>query len=232
MSTLTPERWLEVSPYLDHVLSLPEAERPAWLDSFRTEKPELVDVLRSLLEEQRAVASEHFLENRPAPPTGTSLEGQKIGPYTLISPIGQGGMGSVWLAERSDGRFERRVAVKFLHLFLMGVEGVERFKREGRILAQLAHPHIAELIDAGVTPSGEPYLILEHVDGGPIHDYCDTHVLDVDARVKLFLDVLSAVAHAHANLVVHRDIKPSNVLVGSDGPGKTTRLWYRETSCG
>jgi len=108
MSTLTPERWLEVSPYLDHVLSLPEAERPAWLDSFRTEKPELVDVLRSLLEEQRAVAAEHFLENRPAPPTGTSLEGQKIGPYTLISPIGQGGMGSVWLAERSDGRFERR----------------------------------------------------------------------------------------------------------------------------
>ena len=153
MSTLTPERWLEVSPYLDHVLSLPEAERPAWLDSFRTEKPELVDVLRSLLEEQRAVAAEHFLENRPAPPTGTSLEGQKIGPYTLISPIGQGGMGSVWLAEGSDGRFERRVAVKFLHLFLMGVEGVERFKREGRILAQLAHPHIAELIDAGVTPS-------------------------------------------------------------------------------
>jgi serine/threonine protein kinase len=220
MSTLTPERWLEVGPYLDYLLSLPEAERSAWLDSFQTEKPDLADLLRSLVEEHHAVAAEHFLENRPAPPTGTSLEGQKIGSYTLISLIGQGGMGSVWLAERSDGRFERRVAIKFLHFSVAAHGGVERFRREGRIVGQLAHPHIAELIDAGVTPTGEPYLVLEHVDGQPIHEYCDDTALDVDARIKLFLDVLSAIALAHAHLIVHRDLKPSNVLVRNDGQVK------------
>ena len=129
-------------------------------------------------------------------------------------------MGSVWLAERSDGRFERRVAIKFLHIPLASQGVAERFKREGRILAQLAHPHIAELIDAGVTLSGEPYLVLEYVQGKQIDEYCDELMLGLDARITLFLDVLDAVAHAHANLVVHRDIKPPNVLVSSDGKVK------------
>jgi serine/threonine-protein kinase len=129
-------------------------------------------------------------------------------------------MGSVWLAERSDGRFERRVAVKFLHFSLIAQGGAERFQREGRILGQLAHPHIAELIDAGVTANGDPYLVLEHIEGEQVDDYCDRHKLDLNARIKLFLDVLDAVAHAHANLIVHRDIKPSNVLVRNDGQVK------------
>jgi serine/threonine protein kinase len=93
-------------------------------------------------------------------------------------------------------------------------------KREGRILGQLAHPHIAELIDAGVTERGEPYLVLEHVEGKPIDEYCDHHKLDVDSRIQLFLDVAAAVAHAHASLIVHRDLKPSNVLVTGDGQVK------------
>jgi serine/threonine protein kinase len=229
MATLSPERWQEISPYLDEVLSLPEGERAAWLNSFRAEKPELADLLFELLQEYRALAEQHFLERGPAVAVNSSLAGQTlagqiiagqtIGAYTLISPIGQGGMGSVWLAERSDGRFKRRVAIKFLH-FSVAVGSAERFKREGRILGQLAHPHIAELIDAGVTVSGDPYLVLEHIDGEDIDKYCDQHKLDVDARLKLFFDVLIAVGHAHSNLIVHRDLKPSNVLVSNDGQVK------------
>src|SRR4030095_12509997 len=128
--------------------------------------------------------------------------------------------GSVWLAKRSDGRFEGRAAVKLLNASLVGRAGEERFRREGSILARLAHPHIARLIDAGVSAAGQPYLVLEHVDGEPFDRYCDQRKLDVEGRLRLFLDVLAAVAHAHANLIVHRDIKPSNVLVDTDGQVK------------
>lgn len=140
-----------------------------------------------------------------------------IGPYSLVHKLGQGGMGQVWLAERSDGRFERQAAVKFLNVALMGQVGEDRFKREGAILGRFSHPNIAELLDAGVSSSGQPYIVLEYVEGKPIDRYCDQGALDVKARISLFLDVLGAVAHAHANLIVHRDIKPSNVLVNKDG---------------
>jgi serine/threonine protein kinase len=218
VSSLNPERWREVSPYLDQVLSLSEDERTAWMESLRIEHPSLADLVLELLQEHRTLAKAQFLEHSPIEAgREPSLAGQVIGAYKLISPIGQGGMGSVWLAERNDGRFERRVAVKFLHFSVAAQGGIERFKQEGKILAQLSHPHIAELIDAGVTASGEPYLVLENIEGEQIDEYCDRHKLDLNARIKLFLDVLDAVAHAHANLIVHRDIKPSNVLVRSDG---------------
>ena len=222
MSTLSPERWQEVSPYLDQVLALPEGEQGAWLEWFRIQRPGLAGLLQDLLEEHRALAQERFLEQQSPIHymNGASLAGTKVGAYTLVSPVGQGGMGSVWLAERSDGRFERRVAVKFLHFSVVAQGGAERFRREGRILGQLAHPHIAELIDAGVSANGDPYLVLEHIEGEQVDDYCNRHKLDVNARIKLFLDVLDAVAHAHANLIVHRDIKPSNVLVRNDGQVK------------
>ena len=137
-----------------------------------------------------------------------------------MSLIGQGGMGNVWLARRDDGRFEGRAAVKLLNASLVGRAGEERFRREGNILARLADPHIARLLDAGVSPSGQPYLVLEYVEGEPIDRHCDARSLGVEARLRLFLEVLEAVAHAHANLIVHRDIKPSNVLVGKDGQAK------------
>ena len=221
MSTLSPDRWQKISPYLDQALSVPEQERAAWFESFRLTRPDLADLLQDLLNEHCALAQKHFLEQglvslRSEP----FLAGQTIGVYKLLSPIGQGGMGSVWLAERSDGRFQRRVAIKILNFALAAQGLAERFRREGRILGQLAHPHIAELIDAGVTASGQPYLVLEYVEGAPIDEYCDRHALDVDARIRLFLDVLGAVAHAHTNLIVHRDIKPSNVLVSSNGDVK------------
>ncbi len=218
MSTLSHEQWQLLSPYLDQALAMSDDERAAWLRSLGEQNPALAGQLVALLDEHRVLAQEGFLENgRFGLPSAPGLAGHTIGAYTLISQIGQGGMGSVWLAERCDGRFERRVAVKFLNLARMGKSGEERFKREGSILGRLSHEHIAELMDAGVSPAGQPYLVLEYVEGDHIDHYCDRQKLDVTARIGLFLEVLAAVAHAHANLIVHRDLKPSNVLVSKDG---------------
>lgn len=196
-------------------------ERSAWLDSLRMRDPTLASELEALLMRAVEVAEEGFLETGPLDlPAPTTLAGQLVGAYRLISPIGRGGMSTVWLAERQDGRFERRVAVKFLNIALIGNGGEERFKREGRILGLLVHPNIAELIDAGVLPTGQPYLVLEHIDGADIDRYCDEHNLDVPNRIRKFLDVLAGVTKAHANLIVHRDLKPSNVLVRRDGQVK------------
>ena len=221
MPTLSPDDWQGISPYLDQALAMSEAERVVWLRSLGEKNPELAAQLVELLDEHRVLIEEGFLEKAPLEmrsPAG--LEGQTLGPYTLISQIGQGGMGSVWLAERNDGRFERKVAVKFIHIAHMGKGAEARFKREGSILGRLAHPHIAELIDAGVSTAGQPYLVLEHVEGDSLDRYCDEHRLHIEARLQLFLEVLEAVAHAHANLIVHRDLKPSNVLVSKDGQVK------------
>ena len=151
-----------------------------------------------------------------------SLAGQTIGAYTLREPIGQGGMGSVWRAERSDGRYQASVAVKFLNLALLGRGGVERFSREGNMLARLSHPNIARLLDAGVAAAGgsQPYLVLEYIDGVPIDVWCDQRSLGIEARLRLFLEVLAAVAHAHSNLILHRDLKPSNILITREWSGK------------
>lgn len=220
MSPLNPDQWQQVSPYLDHALSLEEEERTAWVASVRAQNPAVAGLLQTLLEEHELLAKEGFLEQPLLPlPEAAGLAGQTVGAYTLLSPIGHGGMGSVWLASRSDGRFERRVAIKFLHISLLG-RGEERFRREGRILARLSHPNIAELIDAGVSDSAQPYLVLEYVEGEHIDRYCDKRRLDLESRIRLFLEALLAVAHAHANLIVHRDLKPSNVLVRTDGQVK------------
>ena len=224
MPPFTPERWRAVSPLLDEALEIAEEKRAAWLASLRERDPALAADLRALLQEYEAVHQSRFLERAvPLPPRTaltTSLEGQTLGAYRLTSCIGQGGMGSVWLAERCDGRFEGRAAIKLLNISLVGRAGEERFRREGNILARLTHRHIAHLVDAGVSPSGQPYLVLEHVDGQSIDRYCHEHALGIEARLLLFLDVLEAVAHAHANLIVHRDIKPANVLVSVDGQVK------------
>jgi serine/threonine-protein kinase len=213
MARFSPERWRTLSPYLDRALDTTDT---AWRESLRTENPTLAADLEVLLAELAALRSEGFLEDGPPRPAESSLAGQVIGAYTLLSLLGQGGTGSVWLARRDDGWFVGQVALKLLHPVGAGPVGEERFKREGRILAKLKHPHIAHLLDAGVA-SGQPYLVLEHVEGEPIDAYCDRRRLGVEARVRLVVDVLDAVAHAHAKLIVHRDIKPSNVLVTAEG---------------
>jgi len=221
MSKLSPDQWQALSPRLDEALEMTDDERSSWLSSLQSENPTLAYQLEILLREHRELSEEGFLEASAMElPGGPGLAGQTLGVYTLVSQIGYGGMGTVWLAERSDGRFERRVAVKVLNIALMGKGGEERFKREGRILGRLTHPHIAELIDAGVSLTGQPFLVLEYVEGDHIDRYCDQNKLDVRARVRLFLDALRAVAQAHANLIVHRDLKPSNILVRTDGQAK------------
>ena len=213
------DEWRLLSPLLDQALALEGEERQAWI---KAQEPEIAYRLEILLLEHSVLASDGFLETGVVdlPSTAATLAGQTIGAFEVVSQIGQGGMGSVWLARRNDGRFERQVALKFLNIALLGKEGEDRFKREGKILALLAHPHIAELIDAGVTTAGQPYLVLEYVDGDQIDRYCDQRQLDLHTRIRLFLQVLDAVAAAHANLIVHRDLKPSNVLVRKDGDVK------------
>jgi eukaryotic-like serine/threonine-protein kinase len=213
------DEWRLLSPLLDQALALEGEERQAWI---KAQEPEIAYRLEILLLEHSVLASDGFLETGVVdlPSTTATLAGQTIGAFEVVSQIGQGGMGSVWLARRNDGRFERQVALKFLNIALLGKEGEDRFKREGKILALLAHPHIAELIDAGVTSAGNPYLVLEYVDGEQIDRYCDQRQLDLPTRIHLFLQVLDAVAAAHANLIVHRDLKPSNVLVRKDGEVK------------
>jgi serine/threonine protein kinase len=213
------DEWRLLSPLLDQALALDGEERQTWI---KAQEPEIAYRLEILLLEHSVLASDGFLETGVVdlPSTTATLAGQTIGAFQVVSQIGQGGMGSVWLARRNDGRFERQVALKFLNIALLGKEGEDRFKREGKILALLAHRHIAELIDAGVTDAGQPYLVLEYVDGDQIDRYCDQSQLDLHARIRLFLQVLDAVAAAHANLIVHRDLKPSNVLVAKDGDVK------------
>ena len=213
------DEWRLLSPLLDQALALEGEERQTWI---MAQEPEIAYRLELLLLEHSVLASDRFLETGVVdlPSTAATLAGQTIGAFEVVSQIGQGGMGSVWLARRNDGRFERQVALKFLNIALLGKEGEDRFKREGKILALLAHRHIAELIDAGVTTTGQPYLVLEYVNGDQIDRFCDQRQLDLPTRIRLFLQVLDAVAAAHANLIVHRDLKPSNVLVRKDGEVK------------
>ena len=221
---LSAERWRLLSPYLDEVLDVDIDRRAAWLEAMRARDPGIAADLQALLAEQQDINDTGFLEGSvrlgAAAMPGPSLSGEIFGAYRLLSLIGQGGMGSVWLAERSDGRFEGHAAVKVLNVAVAGRTLEERFRREGSILARVRHPHIAHLVDAGVSPAGHPYLVLEYVDGQSIDRYCDSRDLGIDARLRLFLDVLAAVAHAHAHLVVHRDIKPGNVLVSTNGEVK------------
>ncbi|QQR74003.1 MAG: serine/threonine protein kinase [Holophagales bacterium] len=210
-----------MSPHLDQLLALPVEKRADYLRELGMGEPELAVDLGRLLAEGEAMRAEAFLEGDPESLlAGRSLAGQVFGAYALERPLGSGGMGTVWLARRSDGRFEGQAAVKLLSVALLGPAGQERFRREGSILARLRHPHIARLIDAGVTEIGQPYLVLEYVAGEPIDQYADNRSLDIRARIRLFLGVAEAVAHAHANLVVHRDLKPSNVLVSEEGQVK------------
>jgi len=212
-------RWQILSPLLDELLELDPSRRTDRLTEIRRDDGRLADELGALLAQEGAIDREAFLEGS-ALSGEAALAGRVVGSYTLDTLLGQGGMGSVWLAHRSDGRFAGRVAVKFLNLALVAGSGAERFRREGSILAKLAHPNIARLLDAGVAEGGQPYLVLELVEGQPIDRYCDTHELGIEARTRLFLDVLAAVASAHRNLILHRDLKPSNILVTGDGQVK------------
>lgn len=217
---------VEALDWLDRLLSADEAGRAASLDSLAARDPALHARLQRLL--ATALAPEHS-RGLAAPVVGVASlldatralrPGEVLAGYRLIREIGRGGMSVVWMAERADGTLKRAVAFKMPMFMLHGAGELERFTRERDALASLSHPNVARLYDAGVLPSGQPFIVLEYVDGQPLTAHCDARRLDRSARLRLFMQVLAAVAHAHKHLVVHRDLKPSNILVDSDGQAK------------
>src|SRR5688572_28311495 len=211
------QRWQRLSPLLDALFELPLEQRAQRLDELRAEDAGLaldLEALIALEAERTDFLAEPLVSGIGA---GSQQPGSEIGPYRLERLLGEGGMGQVWLAARSDGLYQRRVALKLLRPGLTDTNLRLRFTRERQILARLAHPHIARLLDAGVTVDGLPYLALEYVDGEPITDYCRALDTPIAQRLHMFAQICDAVSHAHANLIVHRDLKPSNILVTPAG---------------
>ena len=213
--------WPNLVQRLDEALALPESERAAWLDRLDDTDP-LKDTLRGLLRGPAGAEGGHFLNTLPKLPglpgnsAGSAASGDTVGPWRLLRELGEGGMGSVWLARRVDGQLKRLVALKLPRLsWARGLAA--RMARERDILATLEHPHIARLYDAGVDDAGRPWLALEHVHGQPIDAHCRARTLPLRARVQLLLQVCDAVAYAHGRLVIHRDLKPANIFVTEDG---------------
>jgi serine/threonine-protein kinase len=210
----------EVAALFDAAVDLPPGERAALLARAGAGRPELLAEVEGLLAARAEAAS--FLE-RPAVELlaggiGEDVaEGTRAGPYRLLSELGSGGMGTVYLAERADGGFEQQVAVKVIRGGFVSAALRERFLRERQILARLEHPNIARLLDGGIAAGGSPYFAMELVRGTPLVAACDARRLSISARLELFDQACRAVQHAHANLVVHRDLKPSNMLVAEDG---------------
>jgi serine/threonine protein kinase len=218
--TIVAADWKRLSPLLDQALDLAPAERAAWMAALPPQDADLRDSLNELLAGRRAVETDDFLNRLPefsAVPSALSLGPDSIvGPYRLLRELGSGGTASVWLAERVDGTIQRKVALKLPHLGLVDRGIAERIARERDILAGLEHPNIARLYDAGVDERGRPYMALEYVDGLPPDEYCRAERLELRAKLRLFLNMLRAVAFAHARLIVHRDLKPNNILIASD----------------
>jgi len=221
-----PTHWQRVNLLLAEALSLPQPEREQWLAGLRANDQPFVATLRSLLA-RSAVETDTFMHRPVSRRLLEAVEsesradrpGVDVGPYRLIRQVGAGGMGTVWLAERSDGKLQRRVAIKLPRSgWALGV--AERLEQERDLLAALEHPNIARLYDAGTAAGGRPYIAMEFVDGVPIDEYVRTRDLPVEQRLRLFLDIAGAVAYAHARLIVHRDLKPSNILVTHTGEAR------------
>lgn len=209
-------QWNRLAPILDELLEMEPVARELRLGRLDLESPEVAAEIRRLLALE--IARPDFLSTPVYHASiRVSLPGALVGPYRLLRMIGEGGMGQVWLAERADGLFERRAALKLLRPGFADTGLRTRFDRERQILAKLAHEHVARFLDAGFGEDGQPYLALEYVQGQSITAYAAQRKLSVAQRLALFLQVCSAVSHAHASLVVHRDLKPSNILVTPAG---------------
>ena len=213
--------WTRLNRLLDEALDLTPEERTSWLSSLGPEHDAVKPGLAALLAHAHSVADARFLDTLPPVNFNAGAfedtASTQVGPYRLLREIGRGGMGTVWLAERSDGTLRRPVALKLPWGAWPRAALAGRMLRERDILGALTHPNIARIYDAGVAPEGRPYLALEYVEGQAIDVYCDAQPLDVNARVRVFLQVAGALAYAHAQLVIHRDLKPSNILVSGDG---------------
>jgi len=206
-----------LSSLLDTAFDLDPPAREAWLAALEPDDAPFVPRLRDLLGLQTQTRATRDAIPASAAPPATLAVGDPVGPYRLLRVIGSGGMGDVWLAERADGQLKRALALKLPRLGLRRDVLVQRFARERDILAGLAHPHIAQLLDAGVARDGQPYLALEYVEGEAIDHWCRTRGSSLATRIDLLLQAAQAVAFAHARLVLHRDLKPANLLVDAQG---------------
>jgi serine/threonine-protein kinase len=219
----------ELSRLIDAALELPPEQRSTWIEQLPSAHDTLKPALRKLLAMPPAgnntytlsdVSQQVHVAMQGAAGAAEALEfkdGARVGPYELIRELGRGGMGTVWLARRTEGLTRRVVALKLPHPGMLHAEFAARMGRERDILESLAHPNIARLYDAGVTAAGQPYLALEYIEGRPLGEYCDEKQLGVRDRIRLFLQVLRAIQHAHSHLVIHRDLKPANILVTDAG---------------
>ncbi len=208
---MDPERWREISDLAAAAAETGPEDREAMLRA----RPELREEVESLLS---YLAEESGPLDRPLfQPLGQAYEGKRIGAYRVVRELGRGGMGVVLLAERVEGGFEQRVAIKLARMSFQSEFYRRRFMEERRILARLEHAHIARLLDGGLAEDGTPYLVMQYVEGEALLEYCGRVGLGLRERVQLLLQVFEAVAFAHENLVVHRDLKPGNILVDAQG---------------
>jgi serine/threonine protein kinase len=236
-----PSRWRKIEDLFHQALEQPELERQLWLSKACAGDASLLGEVQSLLESDKSAASVSIREHVAGAATSAvrALDQphlpRPVGPYRLLRQIGRGGMGTVYLAERADGQFEKQVAVKMVQPGLDTEFILARFRRERRVLARFDHRNIGRLLDGGTASDGIPYFVMEYIDGDWITRYCDSKTLAVEERLRLFLRVCSAVHYAHLQFVVHRDLKPGNILVDSRGDPKLLdfgicKLLYRETS--
>src|SRR5580698_9014671 len=218
---MTSARWGEIKTVLAGVLETDPQQRTATLDRLCRDDAELRREVEALLAyEDKADA---LLNPVAAPGAALRAEApapQAIGPYRVLRELGHGGMGVVYLGERADGEYRKQVAIKLITSGRSDARTERRFRRERQILAQLEHNGIARLLDGGATAEGQPYFVMEYVEGLALVDYCDRGRLGIAARLRLFVEVCDAVAYAHQQLIVHRDLKPGNILVTKDGAPK------------
>jgi eukaryotic-like serine/threonine-protein kinase len=238
MPSHSSQDWSRALALLDEALDLSPSQRPAWQAGLGAESAGAQAALVQMLAQRGQLQVDAFLSGQAlhdiAPLTDAGmaelapshLADQLLGPWRLLRLLGRGGMAQVWLAERADGAHQRQVALKLPHAHADAITSapqalviVQRFLRERAILSSLRHPHIAQVLDAG-SDQLQPWLAMEFVDGAPITEFAQAQGLDTPARLRLFLQVMEAVAHAHARLVLHRDIKPANVLVDQQGQVK------------
>jgi serine/threonine protein kinase/Flp pilus assembly protein TadD len=223
---MTAEQWEKIKELFEAALERDGSQRAAFLDGACASDPSLRAEIEALIASHEQAGS--FMAE-PALEPGTklfaddgaeSLVGRRIGPYKILREIGQGGMGTVYLAARADDEYQKQVAIKIVKRGMDTEAIIRRFRNERQILANLDHPNIAKLLDGGTTEDGLPYFVMDYIEGLPIHMYCDTHKRSTVERLKLFQTTCSAVHYAHHHDVVHRDIKPSNILVTAEGVAK------------
>jgi len=237
---MSPERWQQIEEVFQAVVDLTPEARLSYLNENHSDDSDLIAEIKQLISDYED--AEDFIES----PVWTdsfmlgatvrdqiggeidkeisrdkgSMIGKRLGVYLLTKELGRGGMGAVYLAERADGEFRQRVALKVIKRGMDTDFIVRRFRNERQILATLDHPHIARLLDGGTTDDGLPFFVMEYIEGSPVYSYSDAKKLSIGERLQLFIKICNAVDYAHENLIIHRDIKPTNILVTGEGMPK------------